>query len=356
MTLLSAPAPGSTPARRATPSRRIFSFLAALTLAGLALPAPTSTADKPLLLAAVPPPAPPQWEELEGFLAGVRGRFRGVISYTVEDLQTGRSIVWNENQPLPAASVIKLPVAVAVFEQELAGKIRLDAEVELKRTDKADGSGVLKRARSGTRLSVEDLLELMIQRSDNTATNILTDLLGLEEINGSCRRQGLLATIMPRYIMDLAARDNRIENYTTAADMARLLKALYARRILDPPRCGQLLDILKGQHVRDRLPRYLPPSVPIAHKTGLMKDACHDVGILYGSNHDYVIAVLTTEFGSFTQAKQAIGQIGRAVYQYDRGEKLTLPQLVRKRKASAAPAKTKSKIKAKTKAPARNRG
>jgi hypothetical protein len=66
--------------------------------------------------------------------------------------------------------------------------------------------------------------------------------------------------------------------------------------------------------------------------------------------------VLTTEFGSFTQAKQAIGQIGRAVYQYDRGEKLTLPQLVRKRKASAAPAKTKSKIKAKTKAPARNRG
>ena len=57
-----------------------------------------------------------------------------------------------------------------------------------------------------------------------------------------------------------------------------------------------------------------------------MKDACHDVGILYGRNHDYVIAVLTTEFGSYTQAKQAIGQIGRAVYQYDAGEPITVAE------------------------------
>jgi len=274
-------------------------------------------------------------------LAGVRGRFRGVISYYVEDLQTGRAIVWNENQPLPAGSIIKLPIAVSLFEQELAGKIQLDAEVVLKPADKADGSGVLKRVRSGTRLTVANLVELMLQRSDNTATNILTDLLGLEEINGSCRRQGLTATCMPRYIMDLAARDNRVENYTSAADMARLLKALYGRRILDPPTSAQLLDILKGQHVRDRLPRYLPRGVVIAHKTGLMKDACHDVGILYGRNHDYVVAVLTSEFGSYTQAKQAIGQIGRAVYQYDAGEKLSSPKLVRGKKAPAKPAKTR---------------
>jgi beta-lactamase class A len=306
-----------------------------IALAGLAFPSSTSTADKPLTLAAIPP-APPRWDELEGFLAGVRGRFRGSISYYIEDLQTGRAIVWNESQPLPAASVIKLPIAVTVFEQELAGKIRLEDEVVLKATDKADGSGVLKRTRSGTKLTVANLLELMLQRSDNTATNILTDLLGLEEINAACRRQGLATTCMPRYIMDLEARDNRIENYTSAADMARLLKALYGRRILDEAGSARLLEILKGQHVRDRLPRYLPPGVVIAHKTGLMKDACHDVGIIYGRNHDYVVAVLTTEFGSFTQAKQAIGQIGRAVYQYDAGEKLTLPQTRRTKKAPPA--------------------
>ena len=311
----------------------------ACAIAGLALPSVTSTADKPVLLASIPPPAPPQWGELDSFLAGVRGRFRGVISYYIEDLQTGRTIVWNENQPLPAGSVIKLPIAVSVFEQELAGKLQLDAEVVLKATDKADGSGVLKRTRSGTKLTVANLLELMLQRSDNTATNILTDLLGLEEINGSCQRQGLTATCMPRYIMDLAARDNKIENYTSATDMGRLLKSLYARQILDPPTSAQLLEILKGQHVRDRLPRYLPPGVVVAHKTGLMKDACHDVGILYGRNHDYVIAVLTTEFGSYTQAKQAIGQIGRAVYQYDAGEPITIAKVVRRRNLTPAPAK-----------------
>jgi beta-lactamase class A len=294
-----------------------------------------------VLLAAVPAPAPPQWGELDSFLAGVRGRFRGVISYYIEDLQTGRTIVWNENQPLPAGSIIKLPIAVSIFEQELAGKLQLDAEVVLKPTDKADGSGILKRTRSGTKFTVENLLELMLQRSDNTATNILTDLLGLEEINGSCQRQGLTATCMPRYIMDLTSRDNNIENFTSAIDMGRLLRSLYSRQILDPPTSAQLLEILKGQHVRDRLPRYLPPGVVVAHKTGLMKDACHDVGILYGRNHDYVIAVLTTEFGSYTQAKQAIGQIGRAVYQYDAGEPITTVQAARPRKPKAAPAKAR---------------
>jgi beta-lactamase class A len=326
------------PVRRSRP--RTAALLAVgIALAGLAFPSSTSTADRPLTVASLPP-ATPRWGELEGFLAGVRGRFRGSISYYVEDLQTGQAIVWNENQPLPAASIIKLPIAVTVFEQGLAGKVRLEDEVVLKATDKADGSGVLKRTRTGTRLTVASLLELMLQRSDNTATNILTDLLGLEEINAACRRQGLATTCMPRYIMDLEARDNRIENYTSAADMARLLKALYGRRILDEASSARLLEILKGQHVRDRLPRYLPPGVVVAHKTGLMKDACHDVGILYGRNHDYVVAVLTTDFGSFTQAKQAIGRIGRAVYQYDAGEKLTLPPAPRGKKAP--PAKTRS--------------
>jgi hypothetical protein len=102
-----------------------------------------------------------------------------------------------------------------------------------------------------------------------------------------------------------------------------------------------LLDILKGQHVRDRLPRYLPKGVVVAHKTGLMKDACHDVGILYGRNHDYVIAVLTTEFGSFTQAKQAIGQIGRAVYLYDAGEPITIAKVARRRNLTPAPSKVR---------------
>ncbi len=333
--------PGSIPARWSAPPLRVAVCAVACVIAGLVFPSATSTADKPVLLASIPPPAPPQWGELDNFLAGVRGRFRGVISYYIEDLQTGRTIVWNENQPLPAASIIKLPIAVSVFEQELAGKLQLDAEVVLKPTDKAAGSGVLKRTRSGTKLTVANLLELMLQRSDNTATNILTDLLGLEEINGSCQRQGLTATCMPRYIMDLTSRDNKIENYTSATDMGRLLKSLYAGQILDPPTSAQLLEILKGQHVRDRLPRYLPQDVVVAHKTGLMKDACHDVGILYGRNHDYVIAVLTTEFGSYTQAKQAIGQIGRAVYQYDAGEPITKVQAARRRNLKAAPAKAR---------------
>jgi beta-lactamase class A len=288
-------------------------------------PQAPSAAEKPVLLAAVPPAAPPQWGDLERTVGRIQTGFRGVISVYIEDLQTGRSIAYNESVPIPAASVIKVPVAVALYEQELQGKITLDTEVVLRASDKADGSGVLKRVRSGTRLTVANLLELMIQRSDNTATNLLTDLISLEEVNNSCRRQGLAVTCMPRAIMDLEARDLRsIENYTSAADMARLMKGLYFKKILDAASCDQILEIMKGQKVRDRLPRYLPPGVVVAHKTGLMNNICHDVGIIYGGNHDYVVAVLTADFPSFRYAKDAIGKVGRMVYQYDRGEPLTI--------------------------------
>jgi beta-lactamase class A len=299
----------------------------------LALPDTTSTATRPRQVASLPPPPPPQWEQLEESVGRLRSSFRGVVAFYIEDLQTGRTIAYNENLAIPAASLIKLPLAVSLFEQEIAGKISLDAEVTLKSSDKANGSGILRRYPPGTRLTVMNLLELMIQRSDNTATNILTDLISLDEINGSCRRQGLGATCMPRYIMDLEARDKaKIENYTSAADMARVLKALYSRKVLDPPSCARLIDVLKGQHVQDRLPRYLPPGVAVAHKTGLMNGLCHDAGIIYGQNHDYVVAVLTADFPSFGYAKDAIGRVARMVYQYDTGSPLTAPKLLRQRK------------------------
>jgi beta-lactamase class A len=308
----------------------------------LAFPDATSTATR----AAAPAPraaVSPQWQELATAVERVRGGFRGTLHVYVEDLQTGRTIALDEQAPVPAASLIKLPLAVALLEQRLAGKVSLEDERVLAASDKAAGSGVLRRARSGTSYTVRALLELMLQRSDNTATNMLTDLLGLEQINDSCRRQGLAVTCMPRYIMDLESRDRAIENYTSAADMARAFKALYTRSVLDAPSCDLLLGILKGQQVRDRLPRYLPSGTVVAHKTGLMNDACHDAGILYGANHDYVVAVLASDFPSFTQAKTAIGKIGQLVYRYDRGEALAPPPPRRSpAKRPAAPAAKKT--------------
>jgi beta-lactamase class A len=323
--------------RRASRVAAVCALL--LACCAFVVPDAISAAPKPRPAAPVPRPLPTQWGQLEEAVTQLRAGFRGAVSVYVEDLQTGRSIAVDPDRPIPAASLIKLPLAVAVLEQELAGKIALDTELTLKATDKADGSGVLKRYRAGTRLTVANLLELMLQRSDNTATNILTDLLGLEEINGSCRRQGLGATCMPRYIMDLEARDRKIENVTSAADMARILKGLYARKILDGPSCERLLDILKGQQVRDRLPRYLPSGVVLAHKTGLMNKQCHDAGILFGRNHDYVVVVLTADFPSFWYAKDAIGKVGRMVYRYDAGESLAPPKASPKRR-SPQPAKS----------------
>jgi len=318
----------SAAARAARLTPRAAAALAAVAALYLGVfPDVTSTATKLAVEPAAPAPTP-EWRELEAAVARVRAGFRGRMHVYIEDLDSGLTIRWEDQSPVPAASLIKLPLAVALLEREMAGKVSLDDTLVLSPGDKVGGSGTLRRSRSGTRLTVRSLLEMMLQRSDNTATNMLTRLLGLEEINSSCRRQGLAETTMPRYIMDLQARDRDVENYTSAADMARTLKALYAARILDAPRCGQLLEVLKGQQVRDRLTRYLPAEIEVAHKTGLMNDVCHDAGILYGPKHDYVVAVLTEDFPSFTVAKRAIGQVGRLVWLHDRGSEFTKLRVV----------------------------
>jgi len=335
------PVAGGRAPRRLPRAAAVLGFLGALHL--FAFPDATSTATPP---PAPAPPAPPSraWTELEAAVARVRAGFRGTMHLYIEELPTGRTISWDEQAPVPAASLIKIPLAIALLEQRIEGKVSLEESIVLERGDKAAGSGVLRRSRTGSTYSVLELLELMIQRSDNTATNMLTDRLGLELINDSCRRQGLAVTCMPRYIMDLAARDRDVENYTSAADMARTFKALYDRRILDAPSCDLLLGILKGQQVRDRLPRYLPRDVVVANKTGLMRDVCHDAGIIYGTRQDYVVAILTADAPSFGQAKTAIGRIAQLVYRYDRGEPLA-PAAPKKAPARKTPQKTASAAK-----------
>lgn len=222
----------------------------------------------------------------------------GRVGLVVKDLSTGEMLQWSPEDRFPAASVIKIPILVEALRQEQAGRLRLDERIPVKPEDKVGGFGILKELPSVETVSLLDLLTLMIIISDNTATNLCIARVGMDTVNETLASLGLRATVLRRKMMDMAARDRGLDNFTSAGDIGRLLELLATDQVLAPEGCARALDILTRQQVNDRLPLLLPAQVKVAHKTGELPGIRHDVGILFFDSRRVVIAALTKEFST----------------------------------------------------------
>ena len=171
------------------------------------------------------------WQVLRQKLTNEISQFKGETGIVVKDLETGWELSYGKNQLFPSASLVKIPLMAACFLAADQGRIKLDRNIALKSVDKLTGSGVLKDMPAGTTFSVERLTGLMIYDSDNTATNIVTNLLGIDYLNRTFKTFGLKDTELSRKIADYRLRDKGIENYTTAEDMALLLEKIYRRTL-----------------------------------------------------------------------------------------------------------------------------
>ncbi len=256
------------------------------------------------------------WARLEQSLTDEIRRFQGHSGIVIEDLSTGWRFTHQPQKPFAAASVIKVPVMGACFTAEASGKLNLDDSVKLTASDQVSGSGVLKQEKPGTVLPVSRLLELMIGRSDNTATNMLLDKLGLDYCNRVFAQFGLEQTVLKRKMMDFSRRSQGVENYTTATDMAEVLGRIYRGKLVNAAYSERGLKWLKNQHLNDRIPAKLPKGTIVAHKTGLERSVCHDVGIVYTPRGDYLICVLTQHKGLSKPAKRFIAALSRQTYDY----------------------------------------
>ncbi|MDP2830873.1 MAG: serine hydrolase, partial [Candidatus Omnitrophota bacterium] len=202
-------------------------------------------------------------------------------------------ISYNKDRLFPSASLAKVPIMAACFLAAKEGRIKLDRQVVLRNSDKFSGSGILKDIRPGVTFTVEELIGLMVEDSDNTATNMLTSMVGIDYLNSVFNSLGLKNTNLSRRIADFNLRDRGIENYTTAEDIALLLERIYRRRLISRDLSEKCLRVLKLQRVNDRIPKYLPVDVTVAHKTGLERSVCHDAGIVFSCKGDFLICVLT---------------------------------------------------------------
>lgn len=214
---------------------------------------------------------------------------------------------------LPSASLIKVFIMAEAFRQAASGQIDLSGSAIVTADVRVGGAGPLEFADFGTVVQLKTLIELMIVESDNTATNILINILGKDSINTFVANLNCHDTFLGRNMMDFAARAAGLDNYTSPADMNVLLQRIYGRQCLDPASDQAMLDILLGQADKCKFPLLLPNNTLIAHKTGELDGTEHDSGIFL-TNPPYILTVMSTDLPDEAQGRNTIAELSRMVY------------------------------------------
>ncbi|HEU4964629.1 MAG TPA: serine hydrolase [Bacilli bacterium] len=166
------------------------------------------------------------------------------FSVAIRHLNSGEEYLYNADEPLYAASIIKLPIMSAVFEQAHLGHLRLTDKIAMHDEDKVTGSGLLQHLSHGLELTIHDLLTLMIIDSDNTATNLLVDRVGIEAIQRLLLDLDLKQTQFHHKLQILPAKPNPNRNRITAREMMHLMSQIATGQVVSQKACREMIRIL----------------------------------------------------------------------------------------------------------------
>ena len=234
-------------------------------------------------------------QETQKLLLSTVEGLQGKIGFYAHCTTTGETLAIHENEPLMAASVIKLTIMAEAFRRFCEGTLDRSAEVRIRPSDKLPSCGALTYLHDGLTVTVLDLVTLMIILSDNTATNLLIDLLGADAINRTIGEMGLTGTRLNRKLFMPELSRQGIENYVTATDMGTLLEMLTEGKLWSKAASAEMLGILKNQRLNGKLPFYLHSAgIPVAHKTGEDDGITHDVGVIFGQE-TWIVCFLSNE-------------------------------------------------------------
>jgi beta-lactamase class A len=255
-------------------------------------------------------------QKFEAELKDMARRLDGVMSYAVVDLTSGERFTGQEQTVSPTASTIKLAVLYELVRQADDGRVKLETMLPLDRRH-AVGGGVGLEQLGTPVLSIRDYATLMAVLSDNTATNVLIDLVGMSSVNDRMRQLGLRNTLLRRRMMDVEAARRGDENVSTAAEIERLLEAFYKGEGLSPGSRDEALTILeKEKSPASAMLKGIPSGVPVANKPGELEGVRVDAGIVFVPNRPYIFSVMTTYLQEDSAGEAAIEQASRVAYQY----------------------------------------
>jgi beta-lactamase class A len=231
-------------------------------------------------------------------------KFSGTFGVAAHDCATGAEIFYNADVVFPTASMVKLGILLELFRQREANQLSLDEQLTVHKADKTSGSGLLENMSDEVTLSLHDLAVLMNAISDNTATNVLIERLGIVNINRAMQEAGMSHTTLFRKIVFAGNRKLKYPNFATGTprDFMTLLLNLYEGKLLNKQHTKAMLTIMRIQKNMGNLVRYVKfnpygddKQAWVASKTGSITGARNESGIVHTAHGAHIVAVMSKE-------------------------------------------------------------
>jgi beta-lactamase class A len=252
-----------------------------------------------------------------------------VVGLYFKSLSSGELVTVDPDSSFHAASTMKVPVMIEFFRQVERGGLSAEQPVLVinQFASIADGSPFsvaaiddsdsLMYTRVGQRVRARELVERMIVRSSNLATNTIIELVGAANANATAHALGARNIRVLRGVEDGKAFQKGMNNTTTARDLGVLLEAIQRHMAASARSCDTMLAILSRQEFNDEIPAGLPPGTRVAHKTGSITAVLHDAAIVYPTGHaPYILVVLTKNIPDERIARALIADLSRLVYEH----------------------------------------
>src|SRR5271169_3286521 len=260
------------------------------------------------------------WDRLRAAVIEVEQQLDGVLGVAILDLTSGQQLLVHPDEVFPQASSIKIAVLAELYHQAeqsahgVKDRATLQDRYVVRAADLVADSSILGGLTPGvTSLTNRDLATIMVAVSDNSATNVLIDRVGMDNVVRLTESLGLAHTQLRRKMMDLQAAAEGRENISTPREMMQLLEQLYRGKVIAAPLLDDFFAVLAT--AKDSwIPRDLPADLRIANKPGELEGVRNDSGIVFLKNRPYVICVMTTYLASERAGENAITRISGLAY------------------------------------------
>jgi beta-lactamase class A len=259
------------------------------------------------------------WQKLQATINEVDHGLDGVLGLAILDLTSEQTFFLHADDVFPQASSIKVAVLADLYRQAQDGKLKLNDLYTVQASDMVPDSAIMLGLTPGiTRVTNRDLATMMVAVSDNAATNVLIDRVGMDNVNALMDQLGLPHTRLRRKMMDIKAAAEGRENVSTPREMMTLLEDLYRGKVLNKELTDDFFKMLSTPK-QSFIPRELPDDIRIANKPGELEGVRNDSGVIFAGNRPYIICVMTTYLRNERAGEEAISKISGAAYRmFDR--------------------------------------
>jgi beta-lactamase class A len=273
------------------------------------------------------------WAQMEDSIRAVVTDTDAVVGVAVLDLTDQRAFYLNADAIYPTASTIKIAVLAELYRQHERGSgAKLGDLYTVNAKDGVGTEGILQAMSAGvSRITNRDLALLMVSLSDNSATNVLIDRVGMDNVNAWLSQLGLEQTRLRRRMLDVKAAQEGRENTATPRELVAMLRAIHDGRVFGKATTEDFLKMLSTEKKSSYILRLLPAGLMIANKPGNLDAVRNDAGIIFVPGRPFAIAVMTTFATDGLEAQESIGRITHAAWSYfDRvGKSSSLGRIVR---------------------------